>query len=144
MNQAMRGPRTESGPRPAPNGGRIEGGMNRSLAPPPPDGPDAGLAGAVGALTEVTGGAAALLVIPLVVATCREVFARYVLSAPTIWAFELGYAQMGVHFILGGALMLKRQSHVRIDLIYARLTPRRRALIDLTSTASSGCRRSSF
>ena len=142
----MRGPRTESGPRPTPNGGPLRGQDDPIARSGPPDGPDAGLAGAepprggsalariaraVGALTEVTGGAAALLVIPLVVATCWEVFARYVLGAPTIWAFELGYMLMGVHFLLGGALTLKRQSHVRIDLIYARLTPRRRAWIDL-------------
>ncbi|WP_340110087.1 TRAP transporter small permease subunit [Pikeienuella sp. HZG-20] len=82
-------------------------------------------------LTETVGGMAALLVVPLVLATCWEVFARYVLGAPTIWAFELGYMLMGVHFLLGGAITLKRQVHVRIDLIYARLTSRRRAWIDL-------------
>ncbi|MBY8975922.1 TRAP transporter small permease subunit [Rhodobacteraceae bacterium NNCM2] len=83
------------------------------------------------ALTTGVGGVAALLVIPLVVATVWEVFARYVLGAPTIWAFELGYTLMGVHFLMGGALTLKRQAHVRIDLIYARLSDRGRAWIDL-------------
>lgn len=83
------------------------------------------------ALTESIGGMAALLVIPLVLATTWEVFSRYVLGAPTIWAFELGYTFMGVHFLLGGAITLKRQAHVRIDLIYARLSPRARASIDL-------------
>lgn len=85
----------------------------------------------IGGLTELIGGGAALLVIPLVIATCWEVFSRYALGAPTIWAFELGYMLMGVHFLLGAALTLKRQGHVRIDLIYARLSPRRRAWIDL-------------
>lgn len=83
------------------------------------------------ALTESVGGVAALLVAPLVLATCWEVFSRYVLGTPTIWAFELGYMFMGVHFLLGGAITLKRQAHVRIDLIYARLSPRARASIDL-------------
>lgn len=83
------------------------------------------------ALTEGVGGAAALLVVPLVLAMCWEVFARYVLGAPTIWAFELGYMLMGVHFLLGGAITLRRQAHVRIDLIYARLSSRKRAWIDL-------------
>lgn len=83
------------------------------------------------ALTERVGVAGALLVVPLTLATCWEVFSRYVLGAPTIWAFELGYMLMGVHFLLGGAIALKRQVHVRIDLIYARLPDRRRALIDL-------------
>ena len=85
----------------------------------------------IDSLSETVGGAAALLVVPLVVATCWEVFARYVFGAPTLWAFELGYMLMGVHFLLGGAITLKRQGHVRIDLIYARLSPRRQAAIDL-------------
>lgn len=87
-------------------------------------------------LSEGIGGLAALIVIPLVLATCYEVFARYVLGSPTIWAFELGYMLMGLHFLLGGAITLKRQEHVRIDLIYARLSPKRRALIDLTFYAA--------
>ncbi|MCB1519098.1 MAG: TRAP transporter small permease subunit [Hyphomicrobiaceae bacterium] len=83
------------------------------------------------AITQSAGYLAALVVIPLAVATCYEVFARYLFGAPTIWAFELGYTLMGVHFLLGGALTLQRQSHVRIDLIYANLSPRGRAMIDL-------------
>jgi len=86
----------------------------------------------VDALSTFVGGAAALIVIPLVLATCYEVFARYFLGSPTIWAFELGYILMGLHFLLGGAITLLGNQHVRIDLIYARLSPRRRAMIDLT------------
>ncbi len=74
---------------------------------------------------------AALVVVPLTLATCYEVFARYFFGAPTIWAFELGYTLMGVHFLLGGALTLQRGAHVRIDLVYSRLSPRLQALADL-------------
>ncbi|MEZ5739906.1 MAG: TRAP transporter small permease subunit [Burkholderiaceae bacterium] len=77
------------------------------------------------------GGIAALVVVPLTLATCYEVFARYLFGAPTIWAFELGYTLMGVHFLLGGALTLKRGAHVRIDVIYGQLPARAQALIDL-------------
>lgn len=84
------------------------------------------------AITRSSGYLAALVIIPLVVATCYEVFARYVFGAPTIWAFELGYMLMGIHFLLGGALALQRQQHVRIDLIYANLSPKGRAVIDLS------------
>ncbi len=86
---------------------------------------------AIECLTEGVGFLAALVVIPLVLATCYEVFARYVFGSPTIWAFELGYTLMGVHFLLGGALTLKRQGHVRIDLIYGQLSRRKKAWIDL-------------
>lgn len=83
-------------------------------------------------LTDAVGGIAALVVIPLALATCYEVFVRYVFNAPTIWAFELGYTLMGIHFLLGGALTLKQRAHVRIDLIYAQLPAKGQALIDLT------------
>jgi len=86
---------------------------------------------AIERLTEGIGFLAALVVIPLVLATCYEVFARYAFATPTIWAFELGYTLMGVHFLLGGALTLKRRGHVRIDLIYGQLSAKRKASIDL-------------
>jgi len=70
----------------------------------------------IDALSMWIGRAASLIVIPLVLATCYEVFARYLFAAPTIWAFELGYILMGLHFMLGGAMTLKMKQHVRIDL----------------------------
>ncbi len=84
------------------------------------------------AITRSTGYLAALVIVPLVIATCYEVFARYVFGAPTIWAFELGYMLMGIHFLLGGALALQRGLHVRIDLIYAHMSTKGRAIADLT------------
>jgi TRAP-type mannitol/chloroaromatic compound transport system permease small subunit len=72
-----------------------------------------------------------ILIVPLIFATCYEVFARYVFGAPTIWAFELGYSVMGVHFLLGSALTLKRGGHIRIDVIYGRFSPKTKAAIDL-------------
>jgi TRAP-type mannitol/chloroaromatic compound transport system permease small subunit len=82
------------------------------------------------ALTRVLGYAGALLIIPLVLATCYEVLARYAWGAPTIWAFELGYMLMGVHFLMGGALAVTRESHVRIDVLYSRYGARTKAVID--------------
>lgn len=83
------------------------------------------------AITRSVGYTAALVVVPLTLATCYEVFARYFFGAPTIWAFELGYTLMGVHFLLGVAFTLQRRAHIRIDLIYMRLSPRVQAALDL-------------
>lgn len=95
-----------------------------------------GVITAIEGLTEGVGGLAALVIIPLVLATCYEVFARYLFNAPTIWAFELGYTLTGIHFLLGGAITLKRQGHVRIDLIYGQLSVRKRAIIDIVLYAA--------
>lgn len=78
-----------------------------------------------------TGRVAALIVIPLVLATSFEVFSRYLFGAPTIWAYELGYMLTGSHFLLGASLTLMMGSHIRIDLLYARFSQRGQALVDL-------------
>lgn len=78
-----------------------------------------------------TGVVAATLIAPLVLATCIEVFSRYVLGRPTIWAYEIGYMGMGAHFLLGGAYTLMVGGHIRIDLIYVRYPERLKAAFDL-------------
>ena len=68
--------------------------------------------------------------VPLIVASCYEVFSRYVLDTPTLWAFELGYMVMGAHFLIGFAYTLREREHVRVDIFYARFSPKAQALID--------------
>ena len=80
-----------------------------------------------------TGGAgvgAAWLILPLIIATGYEVFSRYALGAPTIWAYDVGYMLTGSHFLLGGALTLRDKAHIRIDVLYSRFSARWQALID--------------
>jgi TRAP-type mannitol/chloroaromatic compound transport system permease small subunit len=69
--------------------------------------------------------------VPLVAATCYEVFARYVMGAPTIWAYEIGYFLTGTHFLLGMAFTLKSDEHIRIDIFSGHFRSRTRAVIDL-------------
>lgn len=83
-------------------------------------------------LTQSVGFLTALIIIPLVLATCFEVFSRYLFGAPTTWAFEMGYILTGTHFLLGGAITLMRGSHIRIDLLYAAFSERTKAAVDLT------------
>ena len=68
--------------------------------------------------------------VPLIAASCWEVFSRYVLNEPTFWAFELGYMVMGAHFLIGFAYTLREREHVRVDIFYARFSRKARALID--------------
>lgn len=78
---------------------------------------------------------AGLIILPLVAATCLEVFSRYVLSSPTSWSYELGTMGMGAHFLLGAAYTLKHRAHIRIDIFYARYPVRVQALFDLAGYA---------
>lgn len=80
-------------------------------------------------LTGATGIVAAFLLIPLVIATAYEVFARYVLNTPTVWAFEVGYMVMGAHFLLGSAYTLRQGQHVQVDLVSGFISKRSNAII---------------
>lgn len=84
-------------------------------------------------LERITGGAgvlAAWIVVPLILATSFEVFSRYLLNAPTIWSFELGYMAMGAHFLVGAAYTLREDGHIRIDVFYNGFSPKAKAWVN--------------
>lgn len=64
------------------------------------------------------------LILVLVFVVFYEVLARYVLGAPTEWAYDLTYMTNGTIYLLGAGLALSKNLHVRIDFLSARL-PRR-------------------
>ena len=90
---------------------------------------------AIERLTGSIGVFASLLLVPLVIATCYEVFARYVLGRPTVWAYEVGYVLTGSHFLLALAFTLRSNEHIRIDIFSGHFTQRTRAIIDLVAYA---------
>lgn len=81
-------------------------------------------------LSDLTGICVAWVVFPLIIASCYEVFSRYILTAPTIWAFELGYMAMGVHALMGAAYTLKSHAHIRIDVFYSHFPDKLKAVLD--------------
>jgi TRAP-type mannitol/chloroaromatic compound transport system permease small subunit len=77
------------------------------------------------------GKAFAWLILVLTLGVSYEVFVRYVLSAPTTWAFDFSYITYGALFMMAGAYTLSRNGHVRADVIYRFLQPRTQASFDL-------------
>lgn len=49
---------------------------------------------------------------------------------PSIWTLELVQFLMVAYFLLGGAHSMQLDSHVRMDLLYGRRSPRTKAAID--------------
>ena len=74
---------------------------------------------------------ASFALVPLVFATCYEVFARYIFGRPTIWAYEVGYILTGAHFLLAMAFTLQSDEHIRIDIFSGNFSRKTRAVIDL-------------
>lgn len=70
-------------------------------------------------------------IIVLTLAVCYEVFVRYVLRAPTSWAYDMSYILYGVLFMMAGAYTLSRNGHVRGDVVYRLMPVRWQAGIDL-------------
>lgn len=70
-------------------------------------------------------------IIILTLGVSYEVFVRYLLRAPTSWAYDISYLMYGALFIMAGPYTLSRGGHVRGDFIWRLLSPRRQAAIDL-------------
>ena len=81
-------------------------------------------------VSDLSGRAASWLVMPLILEVTYEVFARYFLNAPTVWAYELAYMLYASIFMLGAAYALWRGAHVRTDFLYNDFSPRGKALAD--------------
>ncbi|MCY3769605.1 MAG: TRAP transporter small permease subunit [Gammaproteobacteria bacterium] len=59
-----------------------------------------------------------------------EVFVRYVLNAPTVWAFDMMVQMYGGLFLMAGPYALAQDTHVRGDVLYRLFPVRVQASID--------------
>jgi len=82
-------------------------------------------------INEKTGKAISYLILFLVGVVLYEIFVRYVLNSPTIWAHETSQMIYGAYVILLGGYVLQRGGHVNVDILYHRFQPRTRAVIDM-------------
>jgi TRAP-type mannitol/chloroaromatic compound transport system permease small subunit len=55
---------------------------------------------------------------------------RKVFNLPTSWIFEVSLMTGGVLYALGWAYAHLLDSHVRVDILYTRLSPRGKAVVD--------------
>ena len=59
-----------------------------------------------------------------------EVFVRYVLNAPTVWAFDMMVQMYGALFLMAGPYALAQDAHVRGDVLYRLFSVRWQARVD--------------
>jgi TRAP-type mannitol/chloroaromatic compound transport system permease small subunit len=78
-----------------------------------------------------TGKIFAWCILILTFAVSYEVFVRYVLRAPTAWAYDVSYIMYGALFIMAGAYTVSRDGHVRGDFLYRLWRPSVQAMVDL-------------
>jgi TRAP-type mannitol/chloroaromatic compound transport system permease small subunit len=89
----------------------------------------------IDSLNEWVGKYSGWLIIPLTALVTYDVILRYVFNRPTIWAWDINIQLLGAMVILGGGYGLLHDQHIGVDVLVARLSPRRRAVIDLITSA---------
>lgn len=89
------------------------------------------LSGRLDRLSLAAGHALAWLTLFMVVVTLTIVVLRYVFDAGFIWLQESLIWMHAMVFMLGAAYTLQQEGHVRVDIYYRDMKPKKRAWVDL-------------
>jgi TRAP-type mannitol/chloroaromatic compound transport system permease small subunit len=89
------------------------------------------VASAIDALNARIGRAACWLILVAVLVSAGNALARYSLNASSNAWLEIQWYLYSAVFLLCAPYTLQRNEHVRIDIFFARLSPRARACIDV-------------
>ncbi len=68
----------------------------------------------------------------LTLSVSYEVFVRYVLNQPTVWAFDMMVQMYGALFLMAGPYALAQDSHVRGDVVYRLFPVRLQGFLDFS------------
>ena len=90
---------------------------------------------AIDLVVMLMGKAASYLMPVLAFVVAYEVFSRYVLNSPTIWAFDLSLFMFGYVAALGGAYAQQKKAHINVDILYFNVSQKTRRVFDLISYA---------
>lgn len=81
-------------------------------------------------LSQWVGKAFGWCILILTLSVSYEVFVRYVLNAPTVWAFDMMVQMYGALFLMAGPYALAQDAHVRGDVLYRLFSVRWQARVD--------------
>ncbi len=86
---------------------------------------------AIESLSTWVGRAFGWCILILTFSVSYEVFVRYVLNAPTVWAFDMMVQMYGALFLMAGPYALAQDAHVRGDVLYRLFPVKWQARVDL-------------
>lgn len=119
-----------------PQTGPVEAAIGNEIGSAVPE------AGLLGRVVDKVGYVFAAGIVIAALILLMEVFLRYVLNAPTIWAHETTVFLCGIAFIFGGLYCTCRNTHIRVVIIYDHFPPGLRRVADivisLVSALASG------
>jgi len=73
---------------------------------------------------------AMLLIFVMIGTLLLDAITRNVLQIPLFWCVELAQFTLAAYYIMGGAYSMQLETHVRMDLVYDRLSARNKARMD--------------
>ncbi|KYO56559.1 TRAP transporter small permease subunit [Tistrella mobilis] len=86
-------------------------------------------------LSDYVGIVAMALVFVMIGVLLLDAVTRNALDIPLHWCVEVAQFTLLAYFFMGGAMTLKNDDHVRMDLIYQHLSTRGKAILDLITSA---------
>lgn len=81
-------------------------------------------------MSDYVGFVAMYLIVAMIAVLLLDAVTRNVLNIPVHWAIEVAQFILAAYYFMGGAMTLKNEDHVRMDLIYSRLSVRGKAIMD--------------
>lgn len=79
------------------------------------------------------------LALPLLAATVAfEVFSRYALNQPTLWAYDMSLFLFGYIGALCGANAQLKKSHINVDIVYLAVSQRMKNIFNLVANTLGG------
>lgn len=88
---------------------------------------------AVDRLSDYVGIVAMYLIFLMIGVLLMDAVTRNVLEIPVHWAIEVAQFTLTAYYFLGGAMTLKNNNHVRMDLFYENLSVKGKARMDLVT-----------
>jgi C4-dicarboxylate transporter DctQ subunit len=70
----------------------------------------------------------------MMLSVCYDVIARYAFNAPTVWADEISSIFLLYLPFFAGAWILKKDGHVKMDLVLNYMSPRKRLILGIISS----------
>jgi TRAP-type mannitol/chloroaromatic compound transport system permease small subunit len=83
------------------------------------------------AVSQVVGKFSMYLVLVMMGILLFESLSRTLVNRPHIWVVEMAQFIMAAYYVLGGGYSMILDGHVRMDLLYERWSPKRKALADV-------------
>ncbi len=88
----------------------------------------------VDAISGYSGGLMKWFAYLLIIVVVIDVVMRYVFNRPPVWAYDISVMLGGTIYVMAWAYTHRYNGHVRVDVFYTHLSPRKKAVIDTAGT----------